>query len=94
MKTTITILIAIAIFLYLSKVSISFNPFKVRFEDLSMAFAWLLFFASVGFYAHSIADKEYKKGYSKGLDRGIEISREVSVEAAKQIIEEYKQSNN
>lgn len=86
MRTVISVIVFIALFLYLAKTTVQIKPFRISFGDLSNAIAWLLFFAAILVMSYSV----HKKAYVQGLKKGAEIEQEAAIEAAMQIIEESK----
>lgn len=88
MKTAISIIILLAVFLYIADTTIQIKPFKISFGNLSYGIACILFMLSFAFMSYSIS----KKAYEKGLIKGCEISREAVVKDAKEIIEQSQKT--
>lgn len=76
MKTTIITIIAIGLFIYSLKISISFSPFKISCEQPYLSFGCL--FVLLGFSL--MMTHHNKNGYNKGYIKGINDAKKIVTE--------------
>lgn len=86
MKTLFSIIVIISIFFYIADTSIQLKPFKVTFNSLFAALAWVLFVLSFIFMTYNIHSKAYKSGYEKGFQYG----KDIAIEALKEVVNDNK----
>lgn len=73
MKTTIFVLVILAICAFIGELEISFNPFRIRLNAWEDLVGYILVFLGFLFMNFSA----YGNGYKKGLKRGSEIVIEI-----------------
>lgn len=79
MKTLITIIIVIGLFLYISELSVSFRPFSVSLPYWYRGLG--IFLVVVGFLVYNVGERA--KGYADGLNSGYELTVKTIKEMAK-----------
>ena len=67
MKWIFYLVLLVLGFMYVSKVSIQFKPFKISFADLSYGFGWLFALMSIIFFRYSAYREGNMEGYKEAL---------------------------
>jgi hypothetical protein len=60
MKTTFYIIVAVVIFILMSNITITINPFTIKFKSLDLAFAWVFLFVGFMLMQHHYYEKGQK----------------------------------